>query len=184
MCKKYDLTGQRFGRLVVLGRDIEKLNIHRDKYWLCKCDCGAEKSVTTGHLISGTVRSCGCIKREQATEKIEHAIKLNFRHGEAGTKLYWIWFGMKRRCVNHEHKAYKYYGGKGIKVCDEWNDFTKFAEWARSNGYIDQENTKRSERLSIDRIDSNKDYCPENCRWITVRENSSRANRHDARTGK
>ena len=175
--KQYDLVGQQFGRLVVINKDIEKTNKH-DVYWICKCNCGNVKSVTTGHLRSGTVRSCGCIRKEQSIERFKQAAKGNIRHGEAGkTKLYSIWHNMLQRCNNPNGRAYKWYGGKGVKVYRDWYDYKKFADWAYSHGYIEQENVNRSERLSIDRIDSNKDYCPQNCRWISVKENVSRASK-------
>ncbi len=177
MSRKYDLTGQRFGRLVVVGRDIEKINNHHDKYWLCKCDCGNEKSVTTGHLITGTVRSCGCVKRETSLVSLKKAQESCIKHGGAGTNLYSVWHCMIQRCDNSNNPAYKWYGGKGVKVTKDWYKYENFAKWAYDNGYVDRENVQRNERLSIDRIDSNMDYCPENCRWITVHENVSRASK-------
>ena len=171
-----ELTGMRFGRLTVISRDYSKHNKH-DRYWLCRCDCGKEKSVTTGHLTSGTVKSCGCIRKEQSIERFKEAAINNIRHGEAGTRLYEIWNMMRQRCNNPKNSAYKWYGGKGVKVCNEWNDFAIFTKWSRDNGYEDKKGVARAERMSIDRIDSNGDYCPENCRWITISENSSRASR-------
>ena len=169
-----DLTGMRFGRLVVLGMDVENKSKH-DNYWLCKCDCGAIKSATTGNLSYGTVKSCGCLRKEQAIARIQEAAKRNVIHGEAGkTALYSVWHAMKQRCTNPKISNYQWYGAKGIKVCAEWNDFAEFARWAYSNGYIDRQDVERGQRLSLDRIDSRKDYCPENCRWITVSENTRR----------
>ena len=140
MPKLNDLTGQRFGRLTVLERTELK--------WLCKCDCGNKKIVAGGHLVSGDTKSCGCLR---------------IKHGMRNTRLYSIWHGMKERCYNTKHKFYKHYGGRGIKVCEEWkNDFQTFADWALSHGYADN--------LTIDRIDVNGNYEPSNCQWATNAE--------------
>ena len=94
----------------------------------------------------------------------------NYKHGESKTRLFKIWTGMHERCERAKHKYFKDYGGRGIKVCDEWNDYISFAEWARTNGYTDD--------LSIDRIDTNGNYEPSNCRWSTEKEqhNNKRSN--------
>ena len=176
MSRTPDLTGKRFGRLQVIERDNQRKN-SRDVFWRCMCDCGNEKSVTTGHLTCGTVRSCGCLRKEQAIERIKQAGVLKITHGESRTGLYGVWHCMIQRCENSKNPGYKWYGGKGVKVFDEWHNYANFARWAYLNGYRDIKNIQRSQRLSIDRIDSNSDYCPENCRWITVHENSSRAAR-------
>lgn len=169
-----DLVGMRFGKLLVTAKDEDRKNGH-DIYWLCKCDCGNEKSVTTGHLRSGTVKSCGCLHRQVSLEHLAEASKRALKHGEAGTKLYSVWNSMRQRCTNPKSRVYRWYGGKGVKICDEWKDFGKFAAWAYANGYKDLEDVQYKERLSIDRIDSDGDYCPENCEWITVSENTRRA---------
>ena len=88
--------------------------------------------------------------------------------------MYNIWHVMKQRCGNPNNPNYKYYGGKGVKVCEEWEDFAKFAEWANANGYYEQGKVPHSQKLSIDRIDSNGDYCPDNCQWITMQENQAK----------
>lgn len=168
-----DLTGLRFGRLVVL-RKYESRESKHDIYWLCKCDCGCEKTVTTGHLTSRTVQSCGCLRREQAVGRFKADAEENVIHGEAGSPLYAVWHSMIQRCENQKLSAYKWYGGKGVKVCKEWHDFSSFSRWAHSHGYKDEKGVSRKDRLSIDRIDSNLDYCPENCRWVSVSENTSR----------
>ena len=166
-----ELTGMRFGRLVVIRRDEENQS-HHEKVWICKCDCGNEKSVTTSHLTTGSVRSCGCIRKEQAITRFKKAAGDNITHGKSGTHLYSIWEGMKQRCKNPDNPVYRWYGGKGVRVCDEWQDFSTFAEWSYSHGYIDLQDIPRSEKLSIDRIDSDGNYCPENCQWITISENT------------
>lgn len=172
--RKKDYTGLRFGRLFVVEVDKIKTNKH-DTYWKCVCDCGKEKSVTTGHLTAGTVTSCGCLRKEQAIERFRQAAIDNIKHGKCDTHLYKVWDVMRQRCNNPNNPGYRWYGKKGVKVCEEWNEFSKFEKWAFENGYEYNSNVPRNLRLSIDRIDSNGDYCPQNCRWISIYENSARA---------
>lgn len=169
-----NLTGKRFGRLTVLRRDDEKTNKH-DTYWLCRCDCGKEKSVTNGHLTSGSVSSCGCLKREESIIHLKKASNVLTKHGKCGSHLYTVWNVMRQRCNNPKNPSYNWYGGKGVKVYSGWDDFAEFEKWALENGYEYLENVPRNMMLSIDRIDSDGDYCPQNCRWITIHENSVRA---------
>lgn len=162
--KIVDVTGQKFGRLTVIKREGLK---YGGSAWLCKCDCGNVKIIALQHLRHGT-KSCGCLSKEIASERGKKS-KIGDRsrkHGDFGTKLYGIWAGMKRRCYNPRTKYYKDYGGRGITVCDEWkNDYSKFKEWALANGY--------QEGLSIERIDVNKGYSPDNCKFITINEQNS-----------
>ena len=161
-----DLVGKKFGRLTVV--EFDRLQNHKT-YWKCVCDCGLTVVVKGNNLRSGNTKSCGCLHRESLI-KTGHA---NKKHGEGHdnkTRLYSIWCGMRQRCNNPNRTAYNLYGGKGVKVCDEWNDYLKFKEWATTHGYADN--------LSIDRIDSSKGYYPENCRWITPSENTARANKN------
>ena len=157
-CLKYeikDIKGQRFGRLVAL--EHVGFSSNRVTLWKCRCDCGNTIIVREGNLHSGKSQSCGCLNVERTKEA-------NLRHGMAHTRLYNIWSKMKERCYNTTRKAYKNYGGKGVHVCDEWrNDFQKFYDWAINNGY--------KENLTIDRINSNGNYDPVNCRWVTLSEN-------------
>lgn len=161
-----DLTGKRFGRLTVV-EFVESKN--GKSKWKCACDCGLSVIAVGGNLRSGNTKSCGCLRRETTKMRGE----ANKKHGcshENRTRLYTIWCGMRQRCNNEHRDAYKHYGGKGVKVCDAWNDFEKFKEWAQSNGYNDN--------LSIDRIDRNGNYEPANCRWISISENVARANKN------
>lgn len=153
---KNDLTGQRFGRLTVIGVDDRNT---RKTYYYCKCDCGNVKSIRSDSLISGAIRSCGCIKKEQDRINLE----ANHSHKMSCTRPYMIWQGMKKRCYYQNDVRYSDYGGRGITVCDEWrNSFTAFYEWSLANGYSDD--------LTIDRIDNDKGYYPENCRWSSKKE--------------
>lgn len=151
--KKHDLTGQRFGRLTVAGSLPTK---YKKTRWRCVCDCGKETEATTDHLISGHTESCGCLRYERLKAA-------NTKHGNRRARLYTIWEHMKQRCDNPRNKDFKYYGGRGVKVCAEWvDDFKAFQEWALANGY--------RENLTIDRIEVDGNYEPQNCRWVTQSE--------------
>lgn len=147
-----DFIGKKYGRLLIVSGFFKKGKAHFN----CICDCGAQRAVAKYDLVSGKVLSCGCYSKDLGSI-------LHRKHGGTNERLYGTWCGMKKRCYNKNDAEYHNYGGRGIFVCDEWvRDYGAFREWALSHGY--------EEGLSIDRIDVNKGYSPDNCRWITMQE--------------
>lgn len=166
MGERVDLTGKKFGLLTVIGfAGIGKSN---KKMWLCRCECGVERAMMQDNLVRA--KSCGCLRPVNN--------KGNLIHGDSRTRLYGVWKDMRRRCNPKFAKKYPYHAGKGISVCEEWNDWLNFKAWAVGHGYEDG--------LTIDRIDGDMGYFPNNCRWATRAEqcNNLKSNVHVEYRGK
>lgn len=168
--KKIDLTGIKFGRLTVVREAISK---HPGRpEWECLCECGNVVFVTTPSLRRGATKSCGCFHKDRLKETASTHGLTHDKNGRK-TRLYVAWINMKGRCYKVNGKDYKYYGERGIKVCVEWlHSYENFYNWAIHNGYKDN--------LTLDRIEVNGNYEPNNCRWATqeVQVNNSRRNRY------
>lgn len=157
------MINKKFGRLTVLKLEYKKQRYTKngkkdgfDYFYLCHCECGNTCTVDKKKLKSGHTQSCGCLQKERTSK----AKKI---HGMEKTRLYHIWQGIKRRCLNPNEVGFKKYGAKGITICDEWkNNPVAFINWAFENGYNDF--------LTIDRIDNLKGYSPNNCRWVTTKQ--------------
>jgi len=166
MSYKIDLTGQKFNRLKVLSYQGK---FKRAQMWLCECDCGNKVVVNSAHLKNGHTKSCGCLNKERIKN-------LNIKTGQTNTKLYYTYRNIINRCYYAKTKSSKYYIKRNITMCPEWLDkdvgFQNFMEWSLNNGYV--------EGLSIDRIDNDKGYSPDNCRWVDVyvQANNKRNNRY------
>ena len=163
------LVGQQFNYLTVIG--LYGHTKQGGRIWECRCVCGKITHVTTDKLNSGHSKSCGCYT---------HHILADTRktHGETETRLYKVWMNMRGRCKHTSRWDYEHYGGRGIKVCEEWDkNFVAFRDWAMEAGYNPE--AKHGE-CTLDRIDVNGDYCPENCRWVDMKTQmrNTRSNRY------
>ena len=160
MGKVRDLTGQRFGKLTVIepiGKDK-----HTNVIWHCLCDCGNYHDAVSRSLVNGGCKSCGCLNVGKYRGKVRE------RHGCSKERLYRVWTDILNRCYDERKKGYKSYGGRGIAVCDEWrNSYKAFRSWAYANGY---DPAKSGKECSLERVDVDGDYCPANCKWITMKE--------------
>jgi hypothetical protein len=158
MYKYNDLHGMAFGKLSV----VEVYGRAKDRHilWKCECECGKTINVSSRDLVSGHTKSCGCLQKETVKS-------IRYIHGDRDARLYSVWKSMKKRCENKKSKSYKWYGAKGVSVCNEWHDYSVFKKWAFANGY--KEDAARGE-CTIDRIDPYGNYEPLNCRWVTMAE--------------
>lgn len=153
-----DISGNIYGNLTVLrrGEDYVKPSGAKDVRWVCLCLCGKEKLIRTTSLKNGDTKSCGCLNVKLASKRFK-------KHGMCKSRLYSILTDMKSRCFNKNNKRYNDWGGRGITICDEWlENPEKFILWANENGY--------SDKLTIERIDNDKNYCPDNCKWADYSE--------------
>jgi hypothetical protein len=154
-----DLKNKKFGKLTVIER--APASNEKEAMWKCQCDCGNIVVTRGSSLRCGASKTCGC-------SRIEWSQTGNAKrtHGSTGERLYRVWVGMRQRCYLKIHNRYQRYGGRGIRVCPEWEDYTIFKTWAMSNGY--NPNAKRGV-CTIDRIDVNGNYEPSNCRWVDAK---------------
>lgn len=163
-----DLTGERFGALCVIKR-VEN-NKHNQIVWLCKCDCGNKITISGMHLNRGGSKSCGCLRGKNIS-------KAKTIHGMTGTKIHKIWIKMQERCLDRNNNRYDRYGGRGIKICDRWMNFINFKE-DMYDSFLEHAKIYGEKDTSIERIDIDKDYCIDNCKWITLAEQAGNTSKN------
>ena len=166
-----NLIGRKFNRLTVIEQAemVVYSNGRKRTAWKCLCECGNSKVITSQALKNGSIRSCGCLKAENNKKKWT-------KHGHCGERLYRVWCDIKKRCYNPKFHQYKDYGGRGIRVCDEWvENYSSFREFALANGY--NEFAKRGD-CTIDRIDVDGNYEPSNCRFVSMKVQNSNKRRN------
>lgn len=149
--QEQDYVNKKYNRLTVKSLTYKIVGTTKRAFFVCECECNNIKEILAGHVVNGHTQSCGCLQKERVAECF-------LTHGQTHIRLYSTWENMIQRCHNSNNLRYKDWGGRGIKVCDEWREFEPFRDWAFKNGY--------SDKLSIDRINNDGNYEPSNCRWV------------------
>ena len=169
----HEIIGRKNGRLTIIGilpksERIGSVSAKKREQVLCECECGNTTVICLSNFVSGRTKSCGCLRQDAARANGTTHGLIRHKRGENAPKLYYVYAAMKQRCFNPQNANYKNYGGRGITVCDEWaNDYKAFHDWAMANGY--NENAARGE-CTLDRIDTDGNYEPDNCRWVSMKE--------------